>query len=64
MEIVAYMAYADVLSLVPRTFGFVPFVKLRQSLPPSQIAAISPCVDQFLRFIAKFRAVRRQRGRC
>ena len=55
MEIVD-MAYTHALSLVPRTFRSVPFVELRQSLP-SQIAAISPFVDQFMRFIAKFRAV-------
>jgi hypothetical protein len=42
------MAYTHALSLVPRTFRSVPFVELRQSLP-SQVAAISPFVDQLMR---------------
>jgi serine/threonine-protein kinase RsbW len=50
------MAYTHALSLVPRTFRSVPFVEVRQSLP-SQVAAISPFVDQLMRFITKFRAV-------
>jgi len=48
------MAHKQALSLSPQTFRSVPFVELRQSLP-SQIALISPFVDQLLRFIAKCR---------
>ena len=50
------MAYTNALSLVPRTFRSVPFVELKQPLP-SQVAVISPFVDQLMRFIARFRAV-------
>ena len=41
-------------SLVQRTVHSVPFVELRESLP-SQVAIISPFVDQLMRFIARFR---------
>lgn len=47
------MAGAEAISLSP-AFHSVPFVELRQSLP-SQIAIISPFVDQLMRFIARFR---------
>jgi serine/threonine-protein kinase RsbW len=50
------MAYTHALSLVPRTFRSGLFVEVRRSLP-SQVAAISPFVDQLMRFITKFRAV-------
>jgi anti-sigma regulatory factor (Ser/Thr protein kinase) len=46
------MAYSQTLSVGPQ--GSVPFVELRQSLP-SQIAVISPLVDQLMHFIARFR---------
>ncbi len=39
-----------------RTFGSVPFVEVRQSLP-SKVAIISPFVDQVMGFIARFRKV-------
>ena len=48
------MAYKQALSLSPQTLRSVPFVELRQSLP-SQVALISPFVDQLMRFIAKCR---------
>ena len=44
------MAHTQALSLVPRTLHSVPFVELRQSLA-SQVSAISPFVDQLMRFI-------------
>jgi serine/threonine-protein kinase RsbW len=44
----------DSLSMLPRTAHSVPFIELRQSLP-SQIAAISPFVDQLMCFVLKFR---------
>jgi serine/threonine-protein kinase RsbW len=37
-------------SLSPQTVRSVPFVELRQSLP-SQVALISPFVDQLMRFV-------------
>jgi serine/threonine-protein kinase RsbW len=48
------MANAPVLSLTPQAFRSVPFVELRQILP-SQIAIISPFVEQLMGFIARFR---------
>jgi serine/threonine-protein kinase RsbW len=48
------MAYAQALSPRAPAFRSVPFVELRQSLP-SRIAVISPCVDQLMLFIARFR---------
>jgi serine/threonine-protein kinase RsbW len=53
MEIAA-MARTQSLSPVPGTVQAVPFVELRQSLP-SLIEAISPFVDQLMRFILNFR---------
>lgn len=53
MEI-ADMAHKQSLSQVPGTVDSVPFVELRQSLP-SQVEAISPFVDQFMRFVLNFR---------
>jgi serine/threonine-protein kinase RsbW len=49
MEISA-MSHTQYLSLVPRTHDSVPFIELRQSLA-SQVSAISPFVDQLMRFI-------------
>jgi serine/threonine-protein kinase RsbW len=48
------MADAQAVSLTSPAFRSVPFVELRQSLP-SQIAIISPFVDQLMHFIARFR---------
>jgi serine/threonine-protein kinase RsbW len=48
------MAHKQSFSLSPQTLRSVPFVELRQSLP-SQVALISPFVDQLMRFIAKCR---------
>jgi serine/threonine-protein kinase RsbW len=48
------MAHKQALSLSPQTLRSVPFVELRQSLP-SQVALISPFVDQLMRFIDKCR---------
>jgi len=48
------MANAQAFSLTPQAFRSVPFIELRQSLP-SQIAIISPFVDQLMHFIARFR---------
>jgi serine/threonine-protein kinase RsbW len=53
------MAFQDKIqaqspTLTPQAFRSVPFVELRQSLP-SQVAIISPFVDQLMRFIARFR---------
>jgi serine/threonine-protein kinase RsbW len=53
MEI-ADMTHTQSLSPVPRTVQSGPFVELRQSLR-SQVAAISPFVDQLIRFILNFR---------
>jgi serine/threonine-protein kinase RsbW len=47
---IAAMAHTQSLSLVPRTVDSVPFTELRQSLA-SQVSAISPFVDQLMRFI-------------
>jgi serine/threonine-protein kinase RsbW len=48
------MAGAQAISFMSLAFRSVPFVELRQSLP-SQIAIISPFVDQLMHFIARFR---------
>jgi anti-sigma regulatory factor (Ser/Thr protein kinase) len=45
---------AEFPTLTTQAFPSVAFVELRQSLP-SQIAIISPVVDQLMRFIARFR---------
>lgn len=44
---------AQSTALMPQAFRSVPFVELRQSLP-SQLAIISPFVDQLMRFIVRF----------
>ena len=49
------MTHTQSLSFLPRNDHSVPFVDVRQSLP-SKVAAISPCVDQLMRFILKFRS--------
>jgi len=49
------MAHTQSLSFLPRNGHSVPFVDVRQSLP-SKVAAISPFVDQLMRFILKFRS--------
>ena len=49
------MAHTQSLAPVPRLGNSVPFVELRQSLP-SQVEAISPFVEQLMRFILKFRS--------
>jgi serine/threonine-protein kinase RsbW len=54
MEIPA-MAHIQSLSLLPRNGHSVPFIELRQSIP-SKVAAISPYVDQLMRFILNFRS--------
>jgi serine/threonine-protein kinase RsbW len=48
------MDHTESLSPVPRSVYSVPFVEVWQSLP-SQVAAISPFVDQLTRFIRNFR---------
>jgi serine/threonine-protein kinase RsbW len=48
------MAHTQSLSLLPRTAHSTPFVELRQSLT-SRVAAVSPFVDQLMRFILNFR---------
>jgi serine/threonine-protein kinase RsbW len=48
------MACARAVSLASPEFRSVPFVELRQSVP-SQVAIISPFVDQLMHFIARFR---------
>jgi serine/threonine-protein kinase RsbW len=51
---VAAMAHTQSLSLLPRNGHSVPFVEMRQSLS-SKVAAISPFVDQLMRFVLYFR---------
>jgi serine/threonine-protein kinase RsbW len=53
MEIAA-MAHTQSLSLLPRSGHSVPFVELRQSFA-SKVVAISPFVDQLMRFVLHFR---------
>lgn len=48
------MVHTKSLSLLPRNAHSVPFVGLRLLLP-SKVAAISPFVDQLMRFILNFR---------
>jgi serine/threonine-protein kinase RsbW len=52
------MVQTESLSLLPRNGHSVPFVELRQTLP-SKVAAISPFVDQLMRFILNFRSADR-----
>jgi serine/threonine-protein kinase RsbW len=49
------MIHKQAFSLSPQTFQSVSFVELRQSLP-SQVALISPFVDELMRFVAKYRS--------
>jgi len=49
------MAHTQSLSLLPRNGHSVPFVELRRSFP-SRVAAISPFVDQLMRFVLHFRS--------
>ena len=48
------MTHTQSLSLLPRNDHSVPFVELRQSLS-SKVAAISPFLDQLMRFVLCFR---------
>jgi serine/threonine-protein kinase RsbW len=48
------MAHSQTFSHTLQSSRSVPFVELRQSIP-SQIAIISPFVDQLMQFIARFR---------
>jgi serine/threonine-protein kinase RsbW len=50
----AAMVHTQSLSLQPRNRHSVPFIQLRQSFP-TKVTAISPFVDQLIRFILKFR---------
>jgi serine/threonine-protein kinase RsbW len=52
---IAAMANTQSLSLLPRNGHSVPFAELRQSFP-SKVAAISPFVDQLMRFLLHFRS--------
>ena len=53
----AYMAHKDMTTTDnPVLFSGSAYVELRQLLP-SQIQALSPCIDQIMDFIAKFRKV-------
>jgi serine/threonine-protein kinase RsbW len=52
---IAGMAHIHSLSMLPRTGHSVPFIELRQTLP-SKVPAISPFVDQLVRFILNFRS--------
>ena len=49
------MEHTQSLSLLPRNGHSFPFVELRQSLP-SKVTAISPFVDQLMRFVLHFRS--------
>jgi serine/threonine-protein kinase RsbW len=49
------MAHTQSLSLLPRNGHSVPFIELRQSLS-STVAAISPFIDQLMRFVLHFRS--------
>src|ERR1700757_1175783 len=53
MEIAA-MTHSQSLSLLPQNGHSISFVELRQSLS-SKVAAISPFIDQLMRFILYFR---------
>jgi serine/threonine-protein kinase RsbW len=48
------MAHSQYVNFIPRRFPSVPFAEMQQSLP-SQIEAISPFLDQLMRFILTFR---------
>jgi serine/threonine-protein kinase RsbW len=48
------MVCPQAVSITTPAFRSVPFVELRQCLP-SQIAIISPFVDQLMHFVARFR---------
>jgi serine/threonine-protein kinase RsbW len=48
------MTHTQSLSLLPRNGHSVPFVELRHSLS-SKVVAISPFVDQLMRFVLYFR---------
>jgi serine/threonine-protein kinase RsbW len=48
------MIHKRALSVSPQTFQTARFVELRKSLP-SQVALISPFVDELMRFVAKCR---------
>jgi serine/threonine-protein kinase RsbW len=48
------MAHTQALHPVSRTFHSIPFVELQRSFP-SEIRAISPFIDQLMRFILNFR---------
>jgi serine/threonine-protein kinase RsbW len=50
----AAIVHTQSLSLQPRNDHSVPFIQLRQSFP-SRVRAISPFVNQLMRFILKFR---------
>ena len=52
------MVHTESLSLLPSNGHSVPFIELRQTLP-SKVAAISPFVDQLMRFILNFRSADR-----
>ena len=49
------MAHTQSLSLLPRNGHSVPFIELRQSLS-STVVAISPFIDQLMRFVLHFRS--------
>ena len=49
------MLHTHSFALLPRNGHSVPFVELGQSLP-SSVAAISPFVEQLMRFVLKFRS--------
>lgn len=49
------MVHTQSLSLLPRNAHTSPFIELRQFVP-STITAISPFVEQLMRFILKFRS--------
>src|SRR5258708_16552326 len=53
MEIAA-MAHTQSLSPLPRNGHSIPYVELRQSLP-SKVVAVSPFVEQLMRFVLYFR---------
>ena len=48
------MVHTQSFSVLPRNGHSVPFAELRQSLP-SKVEAISPFMDQLMRFILNFR---------
>lgn len=48
------MAHTQSLSPLPRNGHSVPYVELRQSLP-SKVEAVSPFVEQLMRFVLYFR---------